>query len=74
MYAKDYQKNVNEDLKRQCTSTYEFSIHDIKKFILLLQKGVYPYEEIDDWEKFGETPLPHKEDFYSSLNMEDIVG
>ena len=27
---------------------------------------------MDDWEKFNETLLPEKEDFYSQLNMEDI--
>ena len=41
--------------------------------MLLLHKGVYPYEYIDDWKKFNETPLPEKEDFYSHLNMEDIT-
>ena len=40
--------------------------------LLLFQKGVYPYEYIDNWEKFNETSLPEKEDFYSHLNMEDI--
>ena len=24
------------------------------KFILLLRKGVYPYEDMDNWEKFDE--------------------
>ena len=38
----------------------------------MLRKGVYPYEYIDSWEKFNETSLPIKEDFYSHLNMEDI--
>ena len=28
---------------------------------------------MDDWEKFSETSLPEKEDFYSHLNMEDII-
>ena len=42
-------------------------------FILLLRKGVYPYEYMADWEKFSETLLPEKEDFYSHLNMEDIT-
>ena len=37
----------------------------------MLQKGVYPYEYINDWEKFNEA-LPEKEDLYSHLNMEDI--
>ena len=40
---------------------------------MLLRKGVYPYEYMDDWEKFNETTLPEKEEFYSNLNMEDIT-
>ena len=39
----------------------------------MLWKGVYPYEYMDDWEKFNETSLPEKEDFYSHLNMEDVT-
>ena len=38
-----------------------------------MRKGVYPYEYIDDWEKFNQTSLHEKEDFYSNLNMEDIT-
>ena len=38
---------------------------------MLLRKGVYPYEYMDDWEKINETLLPEKEDFYSTLNIED---
>ena len=38
---------------------------------MLLRKGVYPYEYMDDWEEFNETWLPEKE-FYTNLNMEDI--
>ena len=29
---------------------------------------------MDDWEKFNETLLPGKENFYSHLNMEDITN
>ena len=39
----------------------------------MLRKGVYPYDYIDDWEKFSETSLPEKEDFYSHLNMEILL-
>ena len=39
---------------------------------MLLRKGVYPYEYINSWEKFYETALPPKKDFYSNLNSEDI--
>ena len=44
------------------------------KFILLLRKGVYPYEDMDNWEKFEETKIPPKETFYSSLNEEGIIN
>ena len=39
----------------------------------MLQKGVYPYEYMDKREKFNETSLPEKEDFYRHLDMEDIA-
>ena len=41
--------------------------------MLLLWKAVYPNEYVDDWEKFNETSLTEKIDFYSHLNMEDIT-
>ena len=53
-------------------SMYEFCNKDLNKFILLLRKGVYPYEYMDNWERFEETSLPNKESFYSNLNMENI--
>ena len=37
-----------------------------------MRKGVCPYEYMDDWEKFNETKLAEKEEFYSNLNMKDI--
>ena len=40
--------------------------------MLLLRKGVYPYEYMDDCDRFNEEKLPNKSDFYSSLNMEDM--
>ena len=39
----------------------------------MLRKGVYPYDYMDEREKFNETTLPEKEEFYSNLNMEDIT-
>ena len=38
-----------------------------------MQKGVYPHEHMDDWEKNKETSLPEK-DFYSHLNIEDLIN
>ena len=68
---KNYQHKFDEKLKEQFFNTYKFCSHG-NKFILLLQKGVYPYEYMDDWEKFNGTSLPEKEDFYRHLNMQDV--
>ena len=38
----------------------------------MLRNGVYPYEYVDNWERFSETSLPSKKVFYSNLNMENI--
>ena len=54
-------------------NTFKFPNNGINKSILLLRKGVYPYEYMDEWEKFDETKLPQKEEFYSNLNMEHIT-
>ena len=70
---KNYHQQFDEKLKEQFSNKYTFSNHHNNKFILLLWKGVYFYEYMDDWEKFNETLLPEKEDFYSHLNIEDIT-
>ena len=66
---KNYKKDFNKELIKIFANIYEFCNKDISKFILLLRKGVYPYEYVDSWERFDETSLPDKEAFYSSLNM-----
>ena len=38
----------------------------------MLKKGVYPYEYMDDRERFNEAILPERKKFYSNLNIEDI--
>ena len=40
---------------------------------MLLRKGGYPYEDMDELEKFNETTLPEKEEFYSKFNVEEIT-
>ena len=56
----NYQIKFDENLRKRFPNTYKFSNHDINKLILLLIKGIYPYEHIDDWEKLIETSLPEK--------------
>ena len=69
---KKYLNPVNELIKK-FTSIYQFCNGDFNKFVLLLRKGVYPYKDTDNWEKFNETTLPPKEAFYSKLNLENIT-
>ena len=69
---KNYKKDYKELIKR-FANTYEFCNGDTNKFILLLRKGVYPYEYMDSWERFNETSLPDKKAFYSKLYLEDIT-
>ena len=67
-----YKKKFNKDLIKKFKNTCSFCNNDLNKFVLLLRKGVCPYEYADTWERFSEILLPSKEDFYSNLNMEDI--
>ena len=69
---KEYKKDINNKLKERFSNVYEFCGYDMNKFITLLRKGVYPYEYMDEWNKFDEKELPVKESFYSNLTMEDI--
>ena len=66
----DYIKTKNEKLILKCFNCKQYYEKDFT--ILLLRKGVYPYEYMDNWERFNETSLPNKESFSSSLNMENI--
>ena len=65
-------KSIN-GLIEKFLSIYQFCNDDLNKFVLLLRKGVYPYEYMDSWEKFDETSFSDKTTFYSVLNLEDIT-
>ena len=65
-------KPVNKLIKK-FPAIYQFCNDDLKKFVLLLRKGVYPYEEMDSWERFDESTIPLKETFYSKLNLKNIT-
>ena len=72
-------KKCKKELKRPLNKLfekfpriYQFCEGDLNRFALSLRKGVYPYEYMDSWEKFNETALPPKKDFYSNLNLENI--
>ena len=69
---KEYEKEFNKELLKRFANTYKFCNNDLNKFIMLLRKGVYPYEYIGGWDKFNEKVLPGKESFYSNLRLENI--
>ena len=70
---KDYEKEFNKQLMERFENTYKFCDNDLNKFLILLKKGVYPYEYMDEWNKFNEKVLPSKESFYSNLTLENIT-
>ena len=45
----NYKKDFNKELINRFASTYEFCNKGINRFILLLRKGIYPYEYMDSW-------------------------
>ena len=61
-FKKKCKKNFSKGLTKRFENAYEFSDRAIK-FILLLRKGVYPYEYMDSWERLGERLLPNKNIF-----------
>ena len=49
------------------------SMHSVILVVASAILGVYPFEYMDDWEKFIETSL-HEKAVYSYLNRGDITG
>ena len=69
---KEYEKEFNKELIERFANTYKFCDNDLDKFIMLLRKGVYSYEYMDEWDKLNEKIIPGKESFYSNLSLENI--
>ena len=57
------------NLARGNNESFGFKDYNESQYKLLIRKGIYPYEHMDDWNKFKETVPPPKEAFYSKLNM-----
>lgn len=78
---KDYE-TLNDEEKGKLLSNIKINCHhtlthldianNTEKILLLLQKGVYPYDYMNDFNKFNDTSLPPKHEFYSLLNKQDI--
>ena len=60
------------NLTRGGNEFFGFEDYNESQYKLLIRKGIYPYEYMDDWDKFRETTLPPKEAFYSKLSMSGV--
>ena len=65
-------KSVN-DLIEKFSRMYKFCNDNLNKFVMLLRKSAYPYEYMDNYERFNKTSLPSKKDFYSELKLEHVT-
>ena len=52
---------------------YTSQVFKGKRLNLMSQKDVYPYDFMDSFEKFNQTELPTKDQFYSVLNDQHIT-
>lgn len=60
-------KNIAEWRKIFKNVSNEFK--DDEQFVLMIQKGIYPYDYIDNYEKLLESKLPKKKDFNNKLTF-----
>ena len=51
---------------------YTSKVFKGKRLYLMSQKGVYPYDFMNSFEKFNQTELPNKDQFYS-MNMTMLI-
>ena len=63
-------------IKNLPDEAFKYTKQGFKKeqFELMKQKGVYPYDYMDSFDKFNKTELPNKDEFYSILNNEHITN
>ena len=78
-FMTDSLSNLVESLKTPGDNPYE-KFHNMKSHFkpedldLICQKGYYPYEFIDSYEKIYYKKLPPKEAFYSKVKLEGITN
>ena len=64
--------SLTKNLVSRGKKLFGFEDYSDLQYDLLTRKGVYPYEYINSWDRFGETQLPQINAFYSNLNMSSI--
>ena len=71
-FMSDSLDSLVNNLVRGNNKFFGFEDYNKSQYKLLIRKGIYPYEHMDDWDKFKETSLPTKEAFYSKLFMAGV--
>ena len=61
-----------KNLARRGGKFFRFEEYNENQYKLLIQKGIYPYEYMTNWDKFKELKLLPREAFYSKLNMAGV--
>ena len=59
-----------KDLFKQLGASFQVNGAPDQHFDMLLRKGVFPYEQLDAWEKMNEPVLQARDAFFSHLNNE----
>ena len=66
---------LSENLKNASVEKFKHTrrvFENDEQFVLMLQKGIYPYTYMDSFERFSETLLPPKKAFFNDLTNSDI--
>ena len=66
--------NLDKLVKNFSDEDFKYLVEEFgsKNLELLKQKGVYPYEYMNSFERFNEEKLPVRKNFFSSINKEKI--
>ena len=68
-----WRKKINLlELVKNFPNTFNLCRGNVQKFLLLIRKGVYPYEYMNTMSKFIEKELATIDNFYSKLNSSGI--
>ena len=58
------------DLFKQLAASFQLNEAAHQHFDMLFGKSVFPYEQLDAWEKMNEPTLQPRDAFFSHLNNE----
>ena len=64
--------SLGNNLARGGGEFFDFENYSDHQRGLLIRKGIYPYEYMDNWDRFEESALPPGSSFYSKLNISGV--